>query len=321
MPRGKEGRLSEVEFVCIGTLMLDDISYPERPLAEATLGGSAVHAAAGMRVWAERIGIVARGSRAFPKDRGAQLRAYGFDLQGVTSDLKRPARARQRYDDRQRRHERFRSPRDGLRGLAIQPSDVPTEYRGARAFHVLVGNVADHLALVDALRGRPDRLILVEPYYDPVAAVPSDHLRALLSRIDAFAPDLDEARVLAASDHAPTILAELSRGGAIIVLRMGKAGAVVHDPRTKRTVHVPAIGRRVVDVTGAGNAFSGGWLVGYTQSHDIAEAAYRGAVSASFAIEQFGPAPARSDGRRASARLARAAREATSPRFEAVRSR
>ncbi len=38
------------EYVCIGTLMLDDISYPWRAEAPATLGGSAVHAGAGMRV-------------------------------------------------------------------------------------------------------------------------------------------------------------------------------------------------------------------------------------------------------------------------------
>ncbi len=295
------------DFVCIGTVMLDDISYPGRPPAQAILGGSAVHAAAGMRVWTDRIGIAARGSPRFPAKRMAQLRAYGFDLRGITSDLERPARAWQRFDAQERRHERFQFPPDGLASLVIHPADVPAHHLGARAFHLLVGSVDEHLALVDALRGRTDAMIMVEPYYDPIDAVPRGRLRTLLSRIDAFAPDLNEARAITATDHLPTILADLGKGGAIVVLRMGKRGAIVHDPRSKRTVQVPAIGRRVVDVTGAGNAFSGGWLVGYAESRDILQAACQGAVSASFAIEQLGPAPLASfSRRRVKARLARA---------------
>jgi sugar/nucleoside kinase (ribokinase family) len=43
-------------------------------------------------------------------------------------------------------------------------------------------------------------------------------------------------------------------------------------------------------VTGAGNAFTGGFLVGYRESEaDIATAGRQGAVAASFALQQFGP--------------------------------
>jgi len=44
----------------------------------------------------------------------------------------------------------------------------------------------------------------------------------------------------------------------------------------------------VVDVTGAGNAYCGGFLVGYVETGDVRMAAMYGAVSASFAVEQFG---------------------------------
>lgn len=270
--------------------MLDDISYPGRPEAPAILGGSAVHAAAGMRLWTDRIGIVARASPVLPPEQRYQLDAFGFDLRGVSADLAQPAQAWQRIDADERRHERFRFPREGLAGLRISPPDVPAEYLGARAFHLLVGTIDDHIALIDLIRERTGALILVEPYYDPIEAVPRHRLRELLSRIDAFAPDLNEARAITGSDDLSTILTDLGQGGAIIVLRLGRHGAVIHDPRAARTVRVPAIGRHAVDVTGAGNAFSGGWLVGYTESRDIRAAASHGAVSASFAIEQLGPA-------------------------------
>ncbi len=280
-----------VEFVCIGTLMLDDILYHGRPEARATLGGSAVHAAAGMRLWTDRIGVAARGSAELPAERRRQLQEYGFDLRGVSENLAHPARAWQRFDADERRHERFQFPPAGLAELIVRPTDLPQDFLDARAFHLLVGGVEEHLALVEAIRARGDAIILVEPYYDPIETVPRGRLTTLLASVDAFAPDLNEARAVCGTDHLPSILAELGRGGAIIIVRMGKHGSVVHDPRAGLTVEVPAIPTRVVDVTGAGNAFSGGWLTGYADTREISRAARQGAVSASFAIEQFGPAP------------------------------
>jgi ribokinase len=49
---------------------------------------------------------------------------------------------------------------------------------------------------------------------------------------------------------------------------------------------VPVAG--IVDVTGAGNAYCGGFLVGLAETGDLGQAGRYGAVSASFALEQFG---------------------------------
>ena len=51
---------------------------------------------------------------------------------------------------------------------------------------------------------------------------------------------------------------------------------------------IPAVPTAVVDVTGAGNAYGGGFLVGLASGADPVEAALMAAVSASFALEQFG---------------------------------
>src|SRR6185503_8620878 len=108
--------------------MLDDIQYPGRPLAPGTLGGSAVHAAAGMRCWTSSVGLVAQGSPALPEAATALLRGYGFDLRGVNSRLEQPARASQVFDADERRHERFVYPPDGPAGLLVALSDIPADY-------------------------------------------------------------------------------------------------------------------------------------------------------------------------------------------------
>jgi ribokinase len=51
---------------------------------------------------------------------------------------------------------------------------------------------------------------------------------------------------------------------------------------------IPAFSTQVVDPTGAGDAFCGGFLVGLAQSGSPVQAALYGAVSASFIIEDFG---------------------------------
>lgn len=81
-----------------------------------------------------------------------------------------------------------------------------------------------------------------------------------------------------------------------LVVRASKYGAMVISSNDPSTVHwIPAYwdwktdGEHVIDVTGAGNAFCGGFLVGWVQTHgDPVESALFGAVSASYAVEQMG---------------------------------
>lgn len=50
-----------------------------------------------------------------------------------------------------------------------------------------------------------------------------------------------------------------------------------------------SLGRdKVVDTTGAGNAFLGAYAVGLLKTHDVVRAAYYGAAGSSFTLEQVG---------------------------------
>lgn len=72
-----------------------------------------------------------------------------------------------------------------------------------------------------------------------------------------------------------------------VVVRAGRQGAYAAGHGW-----VPAYHEQVTDVTGAGNAFCGGFCVGWTLSGgDPIEACLYGAVSASFTVEQVGLPP------------------------------
>jgi sugar/nucleoside kinase (ribokinase family) len=76
----------------------------------------------------------------------------------------------------------------------------------------------------------------------------------------------------------------------VVVFRCGKHGCLVATPSMMKWL--PAYhrtGEKVVDPTGGGNAFCGGFCVGWRESKgDFVTAAMYGNIAASFVIEQFG---------------------------------
>jgi sugar/nucleoside kinase (ribokinase family) len=82
------------------------------------------------------------------------------------------------------------------------------------------------------------------------------------------------------------------QGDGAVVIRAGENGAIAMA-RGKATIRLPAFyekdSPRVVDVTGGGNTFLGGYVAGWLGSKgDMEEAMCCGHVAASFAIEQIG---------------------------------
>jgi len=75
-----------------------------------------------------------------------------------------------------------------------------------------------------------------------------------------------------------------------VVVRMGKEGCFVASLEERKwlpSYHEDA--SRVIDPTGGGNGFLGGFAVGLVRSGgDVVDAARWGSVAASFAIEQIG---------------------------------
>jgi sugar/nucleoside kinase (ribokinase family) len=77
-------------------------------------------------------------------------------------------------------------------------------------------------------------------------------------------------------------------GARNVVVKLGEEGAKIFRQDSEGTPTIPIFPTQVVDVTGAGDAFGGGFLAGLLETADPVLAACYGAVSASFVIEGFG---------------------------------
>ena len=82
----------------------------------------------------------------------------------------------------------------------------------------------------------------------------------------------------------------LARGVGAVVITLGDKGALYHDAH--RSVHVPVISAGpVVETTGAGDAFNGGFAVALSEGRDVIDAVRFGCATAGISVTRAGTAP------------------------------
>jgi ribokinase len=126
----------------------------------------------------------------------------------------------------------------------------------------------------------------------PAAPLPESIYR----QIDYITPNETEAAALTGVKVATVADAEeaadafLARGVPNAVITLGAQGAFVKSARVK--AHVPAVNAgKVVETTGAGDAFNGGFAVGLSEGMDLIAAARFGCATAGISITRPGTAP------------------------------
>ena len=97
--------------------------------------------------------------------------------------------------------------------------------------------------------------------YDPDGEWGGGDLLALLTFVDIFLPNEEEARAIARVADTETALRELAKHARLVVVKCGPSGAMsLHDGRI---VHSPALPVDVVDTTGAGDSFNAGFITAH----------------------------------------------------------
>jgi adenosine kinase len=182
-------------------------------------------------------------------------------------------------------------------------SQIATFYTGAMAH-------ASELSLKE-LKNDPPDLVMISPndptamnlyvaecqelcypyIYDPsqqIVRLSADDLRkGILGALALFVNDYEFALIQKATGwSAEDIMAmDLCQ---FIVVTLGEKGAQIY---TKSEIHkIPIVPpQRMVDPTGVGDAFRGGFLTGYCRNQDILTCGRMGALAATYCLEQRGP--------------------------------
>jgi sugar/nucleoside kinase (ribokinase family) len=277
-----------LEMVVVGHVTLDRIRASSRKRLKWVPGGPAVHTSLTAASLGTETYILSKVGGDFGNERIRWLRQRGVK----TKFLKVVSSPTTRFEIE------YRNDKRSLRLVGecenIQFSDLPRRLR-IRSLHLgpvmneipeaVAKSLADHSIITSLdpqgyLRkiGR-DSQVLERSWLD----------RSLLEKVDVLRGSSDELRAISGATGSAKVLNRLRRIGpsVCILTRSGRETDLLSDEGLFR---IPAYTpERVVDPTGAGDAFIGAFLSEYSHSRDSIWAACLGMAAASIKVENAGP--------------------------------
>jgi sugar/nucleoside kinase (ribokinase family) len=132
-------------------------------------------------------------------------------------------------------------------------------------------------------------IVSLEPLLASAAGPDWEGMLALIQHVTIVTPDWPSASRIAKSDEPLRVLRYWSTlGPDVIAVRHGAHGSYIWSRDHDEAWHVPPVPTEVVDPTGAGNAYGGGLVVGWTETGDARIAGNWGAISASVLVRHVG---------------------------------
>ncbi|EGW34909.1 protein necessary for structural stability of L-A double-stranded RNA-containing particles [Spathaspora passalidarum NRRL Y-27907] len=297
----------------LGMFIIDEIQYPpswNKPPVLDQIGGAGPYAIMGARIIATSkysnsiSGIIDRGTD-FPESIEQEIQSWSTGV--IIRDCKDRLTTHgvNVYNEDEVRSFYYKSPKK-----QIEVDDVLQfeQLESSKCYH-LICSISRCEEIIDRLnkhnQSREAKIFIYEPLPDDCKSENLDRLKRVLPKIHIFTPNLEEAGELLKSTNAnyPDELAEefnqwLQLPDSGTVIRCGKLGCHI---RTKdgRTYDLPAYHQNqdnVVDVTGGGNSFCGGFIMGYYLSGGNWQVAgIAGNIASGCIIEQLGMPKVNSD--------------------------
>lgn len=276
-------------LVLLGNLLVDDIVFSDGSTRMGQAGGAIMYGALGAAIWGTSVGCVSLVGRDYPVRMLDALAKRRVDLTGVHPLHGPGVRTWLLYEGGLRRLiHRLGCPTHEQ--VSPGPEHIPSAWQTAPAFHVAPMPFAVQQRVLASLASGANRFVSIDPHL-PITEETVDDWRQALADADAFFPSEDEL-LLEATDIDPRrVLPRLATGRLrFIVFKQAARGGVLYDVHDDRFYEWLGRARKVVDPTGAGDAFAAGFISAHLEGLPVAACLDRGVVSASFAIEAVGAA-------------------------------
>jgi sugar/nucleoside kinase (ribokinase family) len=269
----------------VGSLGLDTIETPAGRVEEV-LGGSAAYFALAARHF-EPVHVVAVVGTDFPKEARAALTHPDVDLSGLEIREGRTFRWEGVYSQDMNTRKTIRTELNVFE--SFRP-ELPAGVRRSR--DVFLANI-DPVLQREVLEQLPHPRLVLADTMNYWIATKREELLTTLKRVRILLINEEEAREL--TGEAVTHKAArriLSLGPETVVVKMGEHGAFLMGRNEYFTCPAFPL-ESVVDPTGAGDTFAGGFMgslsrMGRTTEANLRRAVVYGCVLASFAVEEFG---------------------------------
>jgi sugar/nucleoside kinase (ribokinase family) len=305
-----------IDIATVGWLTMDDIVLLDHSSRPGVLGGGALYSAIGAQIWSDRVGVHSVTGRDVCEDVRARIAVRGLDSKGIGEIEGGGLQLWLLHEN-----ETFKRQVPKLNSATAEDMDrgrgpLPEAYRKARGFHVAPQTpegTANNVRTLSELAHRP--IVTVDILSDELIDRRLYADLGFLRGASAFLPSEAEiVRIWNPSDIGVWLRETASRLKCHMVAKLGERGSLVCDAKSGVLIHTPAHPVNLVDTTGAGDGYCGGFVAGLAAGRPLAECAAMGTVSASYIVEACGaleterPSPA--------ARQARLQRVLAKTRYE-----
>jgi len=309
--------ISDLKYITAGMLYRNHIITPNKKAFSDQPGGHALYTAAGISVWDKMTGILAKVNPDYPEDWLKLFTSKGLDVRGIqVGDTDTDLRAFYAYDESgvietenplgvyaklgiafPRSLLGYVSPSHSderkreLLSFKLKIKDIPSEYFDISAVHICPLTYDSQIALASLLHNQNITTITIDAG-DYMASQFWAELPALFTSVSAF--HISERKITDLFFRRTKDLWEMAEGLAAlgcdtIVIKRGAKGQLLFDNHAKERWEIPAYPVNVIDPTGAGSAFCGGFLAGFRNTYDPLTSVLYGNVSASISIEGASP--------------------------------
>ncbi len=274
------------EVVTMGETMVmfsPEQSGPLRyvPRFQKRIAGSESNVAIGLVRLGHDCGWISRvGADEFGEFLIREIRGEGVDVSEARFDPEAPTGIMFK-EVRVGRETRVTYYRKGSAASRLSPADLNPEYfRGARMLHLTGITPALSASCLDAVEAA---IALARKHGLTVSFDPNlrrklwsgeraqSVLSRLLTAVDIVLPGVDEAEFLLGPAGPEALLdGFLERGATTVALKLGAKGTWVASARERHWVEAFQV-ERVVEPTGAGDAFAAGFLAGMLEARPLAE--------------------------------------------------
>ena len=273
-----------MSILAVGSVALDAVETPAGSV-DSVIGGSAVFFGAAASLLTD-VRVVAVVGSDYPLERLGFMRERGVDFTGMAQVPGESFFWGGRYSEDFRARE---TTETRLGVFASFDPDVPSRYRDSEV--VFLGNIDPELQLDVLDQVRTPALVAADTMNYWIERTP-DALARVLPRLDILMINDEEAAQLSGETDISLAARRIrNRGPGIVVVKRGEDGAVLFADDW--VFHCPACSvERVIDPTGAGDAFAGGFLghldrVGSYGREQLARAVMHGSATGSYAVEAF----------------------------------
>jgi sugar/nucleoside kinase (ribokinase family) len=279
------------DIVSVGHFAIDSIFLPDRNTPFIVLGGSVAYASFTARRLDASVSVISKVGGDFPKAYLWWLEQEGVNLSGIVmAQNAQTTRFELKYGNNlSNRKLQLKS-----KAPPITVEDLPQSLK-AKTIHIapIAGEVTYEVA--KKLRSCAQWLSL-DPQglvrsFDEKGNVTRSSLtdKRMLELIDIYKSSSDEIKaVTGMSTQKSAIKTVHDYGVETVIVTLGMKGAILS---VKETVYkIPAYkSKKVVDPTGAGDVFIGGFLAEYIRGENLLWCACVGSAAASLVVEAAGP--------------------------------